>query len=140
MEKQEREAPVLAPPERVSRQFAIEFTARQLRELLDVVFADGDTLRIVLREAVGLDVGAETILAEIDDAAIGIVERSLIAAQAAGFARPLDARAVATLIVGGVEKLALAALRGTQPVDLDKLAREAAALHSIGTLSDRLKP
>jgi len=141
MERQEREAPVvLAPPEKISRAAAIEFTARQLRELLEVVFADEDTLRIVLREAVGLDVGAETILAEIDDAAIGIVERALVTAQQAGVIRALDPRAVATLVVGGVEKLALAALRSETPVDLDKLAREAAALHAIGTLSDRLKP
>ena len=140
MERQEREAPAFAPPEKISRTSAIEFTAFQLRELLEVVFADEDTLRIVLREAVGLDVGAETILAEIDDAAIGIVERSLIGAQAAGYIRPLDARAVATMIVGGVEKLALAALRGDVPVDLDKLAHEAARLHAIGTFSDRLKP
>ncbi len=140
MERQEREAPALALPEKISRTGAIEFTTLQLRELLEVVFADEDTLRIVLREAVGLDVGAETILAEIDDAAIGIVERSLVAAQAAGYIRPLDAHAVATMIVGGVEKLALAALRGDMPVDLDKLSREAARLHAIGTFSDRLKP
>jgi hypothetical protein len=140
MERQEREAPALAPPEKISRAMAIEFSARQLRELLGVVFADEDTLRIVLREAVGLDVGVETILGEIDETAIGIVERSLISAQAAGFIRPLDALAVATMVVGGVEKLALSALRSDTPVDLDKLAREASALHAIGTLSDRLKP
>ena len=44
------------------------------------------------------------------------------------------------LVVGGIEKLALAALRGERPVDLDQLAREASALHAVGTLSDRLKP
>lgn len=140
MERQEREAPAFAPPEKITRTAAIEFSAFQLRELLEVVFADEDTLRIVLREAVGLDVGAETVLAEIDDAAIGIVERSIMGAQAAGYIRPLDARAVATMVVGGVEKLALAALRGDLPVDLEKLAREAARLHAVGTLSDRLKP
>src|SRR3954469_23565290 len=140
MERQEREAPALVPPEKISRSGAIEFTAFQLRELLEVVFADEDTLRIVLREAVGLDVGAETVLAEIDETAIGIVERSLVAAQEAGYIRPLDARAVATLVVGGVEKLALSALRSAAPVDLDKLAQEAARLLSIGMLSDRLKP
>ena len=82
----------------------------------------------------------ETILGEIDAAAIAIVERSLLAAQAAGFVRPLDARAVATLVVGGVEKLALAARRGDLPLDLERLAREATRLHAIGTLSERLKP
>ena len=39
----------------------------------------------------------------------------------------------ATLVVGGVEKLGLAALRSDAPVDLDALAREATTLHAIGT-------
>ena len=71
----------------------------------------------------------------------------------------LDARAVATLVVGGVEKLALAALRGDAEIersgfagprsnakrcgaeiDLDTIVREATNLHAIGTFSDRLQP
>lgn len=127
------------PPERVSREAAIEFTARQLRELLGIVFEDEDTLRILLREAVGLDVDVEKLLGEIDDALVAIVERDIAIAQRAGFIRELDARAVATMVVGGVEKLALAALRSDAPVDLDVLAREAARLHAIGTLSDNVK-
>ncbi|MBX3157091.1 MAG: TetR/AcrR family transcriptional regulator [Deltaproteobacteria bacterium] len=128
------------PPEKVTRSSAIAYSAAQLRQLLEVVFQDDDTLRILLREAVGLDVDIEKVLGEIDDALVGIVERSLIAAQRAGFIRPLDPRAVATMVVGGVEKLALAALRSDAPVDLDRLATEATRLHAIGTLSDRLKP
>lgn len=134
-------APVsYAPPEKITRTAAIEYSARQLRAVLEVVFTDNDTLRILLREAVGLDVDVETMLGEIDDTLIAIVERSLIDTQRAGFIRELDARAVATMVVGGVEKLALAALRSDAPVDLDQLAREATRLHAIGTLSDRLKP
>jgi hypothetical protein len=125
-----------APPEKISRSVAIEFSARQLREVLEVVFQDDDTLRILLREAVGLDVDIEKLLGEIDETLIAIVEKSLVASHRAGFTRDLDARAVATMVVGGVEKLALAALR-SEAVDLDALAREAAQLHAIGTLSDR---
>jgi hypothetical protein len=44
----------------------------------------------------------------------------------------------ATIMVGGVEKLALAALRGDGAVDLDRLATEAAHLHLVGTLSRRV--
>jgi len=127
-------------PEKVTRSAAIEFSARQLREVLEVVFSDDATLRILLREAVGLDVGIEDMLGQIDEALIAIVERSLVEARDAGFVRDLDPRMVATMVVGGVEKLALAALRGDEPVDLDRLAREATRLHAIGTLSDRLKP
>ena len=137
----ERQAQVsLAPPEKITRTVAIEYSAAQLRDVLEVVFADEHTLRILLREAVGLDVDVEKMLGEIDDTLIAIVERSLIAAREAGFIRDLDAHAVATMVVGGVEKLALAALRSDAPVDLDQLAREATALHAIGTLSGRLKP
>jgi AcrR family transcriptional regulator len=140
MERQEAQMISFAPPEKVTRSAAIEYSARQLRELLEVVFEDEHTLRILLREAVGLDASIEAILGEIDSTFIAIVERSLVASQRAGFVRDLDARAVATMVVGGVEKLAFAALRGDAPVDLDVLAREATRLHAIGTLSHRLKP
>ncbi|NVB85628.1 MAG: TetR/AcrR family transcriptional regulator [Kofleriaceae bacterium] len=127
------------PPETVSRSLAVAISAKQLRRVLAVVFEDGDTLRILLREAVGLDVEVEKILAEIDDALIGIVERDLRRAMDAGYLRPLDPRAIATMVVGGIEKLGLAALRSDAPVDLDAMAKEAAALHAVGTLSHRLK-
>ncbi len=128
------------PPEQITRTAAIAFSAKQLRRVLEVVFEDQDTLRILLREAVGLDVEVEKILTEIDDALIQIVERDLERAHAAGYLRDLDAHAVATMVVGGVEKLGLHALRSEQPVDLDALVLEATRLHAIGTLSDRLKP
>ncbi len=138
MEEQSR-ATAYPPPERVSRQAAVGVAAHQLRRVLEVVFDDADTLRILLREAVGLDVEVEKLLGEIDEALIGIVERDLRRAHAAGYLRDLDARAVATLVVGGIEKLGLAALRTEAPLDLDALALEVAKVHAIGTLSDRLK-
>lgn len=128
------------PPERVTREAVIAFTVGQLHAVLTTAFDDDDTLRILLREAVGLDLDVEKLLGEIDEALIGIVEKSLIDAAAAGYLRPLDPRAVATLVVGGIEKLALSALRSDRTVDLARLAEEACRLHAIGTLSDRLKP
>jgi AcrR family transcriptional regulator len=137
MQRQSTEA-TYPPPETLTRSAIVAFSARQLRELLQIVFTDGDTLRIVLREAVGLDVDVEKILGEIDETAIAILERDLVRAQQAGILRELDARAVATIVVGGIEKLAFKALRSDAPIDLDKLAMEAARLHTIGTLSDRV--
>jgi TetR/AcrR family fatty acid metabolism transcriptional regulator len=139
MEKQSR-ATEFPPPEQMSATFVLGVSARQLRRVIEVVFEDADTLRILLREAVGLDVEVEKLLGEIDDALIGIVARDLERAQMAGYIRPLDAHAVATLIVGGIEKLFLAALRSAEPVDLDALVIEATHLHAFGTFSDRLKP
>ena len=126
------------PPERLTRAQVIEYSTMGLREILGVVFDDQDTLRILLREAGGLDVDIEQVLHEIDDALIAIVEHELRRAQEAGIVRDLDPRIAATLIVGGCEKAALAALRSDAPVDLDALAREATRLHAIGTLSDRV--
>jgi AcrR family transcriptional regulator len=130
----------LPAPEHVKRSVVWAYNAKQLKDLLSVVFDDGDTLRILLREAVGLDVEIESILAEIDAMVTGIVERDLRRALEAGFIRELDPHAVAMLIVGGVEKLALAALRSSAPIDLDVLVREATALYAVGTFSDRLQP
>jgi TetR/AcrR family fatty acid metabolism transcriptional regulator len=126
-------------PERLTRQQVVDYSAQGLREILGVVFDDDHTLRILLREAVGLDVDIEKILGEIDEALIGIVAGELARARDAGIVRDLDPRITATLMVGAIEKLALAALRSDAPVDLDALAREAATLHGIGTLSDRVR-
>lgn len=139
METMSRDA-AYPPAGDVPKSIAITVSTKQLRKVLGVVFEDSDTLRILLREAVGLDAQVETILGEIDDTLIQIVERDLIRAQQAGYVRDCDPRIAATLIVGGVEKLGLAALRSAAPVDLDALAREATTLHAIGILSDRLKP
>jgi AcrR family transcriptional regulator len=139
MEQQTTQAISFAPPEKISRAVAIEYSARQLRELLEVVFEDEHTLRILLREAVGLDVDVEAILGEIDEALIGVVDRNLRVIHAAGFIRDLDTRVVATMLVGGVEKLALAALRSDNKIDLERVALEATRLHAIGMMSDRLK-
>lgn len=129
----------LPPPEEVPRRVVLRFAADQLRRVLAAVFEDEPTLRILLREAVGLDVDVERLLGEIDDALIGLVAADLRGAQEAGFVRAdLDPRMTATLMVGGVEKLALAALRGDGAVDLDHLATEAAHLHLVGTLSRRV--
>lgn len=127
-------------PERLTRSQVVEYSAAGLREILGVVFEDDDTLRILLREAVGLDVDVENLLGEIDDALISMVATELARAREAGIVRDLDPRVTATLMVGAIEKLALRALRSDGPVDLDVLAREAATLHVVGTLSDRVRP
>jgi TetR/AcrR family fatty acid metabolism transcriptional regulator len=134
------ERPVeIAPVGQVTAEQAIRWSARRLHRLLSAVFEDQQTLRILLREAVGLDVDIEALLGEIDDALITTVETDLRAYQEAGWVRPLDPRVAATLMVGAVEKMALIALRSDEPVDLMKLANEISHLHGIGVLSDRVK-
>ncbi len=126
-------------PETLRRSAVVEWSAERLEQLYQTVFADERTLRITLREAVGLDVNIERLLGEIDDSLIAIVEGDLRAAMAAGIVRELDPRVIATVMVGGVEKLALSALRSDEPIDLKAMARETARLHSTGLLSDRVR-
>jgi AcrR family transcriptional regulator len=132
------------PPESLRRSEAIEWSARQLRRVLEVVFEDERTLRILLREAVGLDVDVEKLLGEIDEALIAVVAADLADSQKAGVVRAdLAPHLTATLMVGGVEKLALAALRSAEPagsIDIGRLALETSRLHLVGILSDRVPP
>ncbi len=130
----------LPRPEKLRREAVITWTGDRLRELIAVAFADERMLRIILREAVGLDMDVEHILSEIDDGLIAIVEQDLRASIDTGIVRPLDPHVAATLIVGGVEKLLVGALRADGPIDLDAMAQEIARMHLIGTLSDRVPP
>jgi AcrR family transcriptional regulator len=131
------------PPEALRRGDAIDWSAGQLRRVFEVVFQDERTLRILLREAVGLDMDVERLLGEIDDALIALVAADLAVSQAAGIVRAdLDPHLTATLMVGGAEKLALAALRNAEspePVDIGRLALETTRLHLVGILSDRVR-
>src|SRR5690606_4227716 len=54
METMSRET-AYPPAETVTKSTAIAVSTKQLRRVLAVVFEDGDMLRILLREAVGLD-------------------------------------------------------------------------------------
>ncbi len=135
----ERRPQRMPRPAKLVRSAVVNWSAERLEQLLETVFEDEQTLRITLREAVGLDVNIEHLLGEIDDSLIAIVEGDLRAAMEAGIVRQLDPKLTATLMVGGVEKLALAALRSEEPIDLKAMARETARLHSTGLLSDRVR-
>ncbi len=138
VDRQREEGMPRPRPERLRVEEVIAWSAQRLRSILGAVFEDQRTLRILLREAVGLDLGIDALIAEIEDHLIALVERDLLASQAAGLVRPCDAHTAATLVVGGVEKLALRALTSSAEVDLDALAREAATMHARGLLSDRV--
>ena len=129
------------PPHKLRRGDAVTWSAGQLRRVFEVVFEDEPTLRILLREAVGLDVDVEKLLGEIDEVLIAVVAADLADSQRAGIVRrDLDPQLTATLMVGGVEKLALAALRGAEPIDIGRLALETARLHLVGILSELVAP
>jgi AcrR family transcriptional regulator len=113
----------------------VAFCTRRVRHILDLVFADESTLRLVLRDAHGTDRSVDDALARIDAAMLGAMEGDMRAAQAAGVLRSdLDARLAARFVLGGVEKVVLAALAGDAPVDLDAIVKATVEIQLFGLL------
>ena len=116
----------------------VDFCKKRLRQLLDAVFIDEPTLRLVLRDARGLDGAVDQVIEMIDDLVLGAVEADVRAAQKAGLFRQGDARLMARWLLGGVEKLVLFALQEDAPVDLDAIATAAVEMELFGLLDARL--
>ena len=131
-------AVVLPPGIKPTRDQVVRFSAKSLHRVLRAVFADEASLRILVREAVGLDVGIDRILHAIDDLVIDRMASDLGAARDAGILRAdVDPRTAALFVLGGVQKLALDALSRDpkNPIDLRALAIEATRMHLLGLIS-----
>jgi AcrR family transcriptional regulator len=111
------------------------FCEHRLRELLDAVFVDEETLRLMLRDARGLDVAVDDVIAMVDQIVFDALLGDLNAAQKAGFLRPGDTRLMARFILGGIEKMCLIALREDERVDLGAIVHAAVDLELFGLLS-----
>jgi AcrR family transcriptional regulator len=145
----ENEPPLAIPADlKPTREQVLAFTARCLRRSLEAAFVDEASLRILVREAVGLDVQIDQILRAIDDIVLMHFTRDLLEAQRAGLVRAdVDVRRAALFTLGGVQKLALDALLrsndadagDTAEIDLRALAEEAARLQLDGILSPGLQ-
>lgn len=131
------EVPVGVMPTRAQ---AEAFFGASVRRMLEVVFEDEASLRILLREAVGLDVHVDAILKAIDDIVIDRFAGDLEIARRAGVVRAdVDTRAAALFAMGGIEKLALDALARGGPMDLDALVERAKRLTLYGLLAPEVK-
>jgi AcrR family transcriptional regulator len=131
----------IPPGFRPTREQSVKYAAASLRRMLEAVFEDEASLRILVREAVGLDVGIDEILRSIDDVVVDRFASDLAAAQRAGILRAdVEPRTAALFVLGGVQKLALHALDGAKRarIDLGALALEATKLNMLGLLSDEV--
>jgi AcrR family transcriptional regulator len=140
-----REAVTAMPPlsltelpagSRPSHEQTLRYAGSRLKRILEAAFADEASLRILVREAGGLDVGIDKMLHAIDELVIDRYAHDLIAAQRAGVVRAdVDARSAALFVLGGVQKLALDALSRDREVDVGALAREATRINLLGLLA-----
>src|SRR5262245_13395280 len=110
-------------------------TRRRVRVLLDAIFQDEQTLRLVLHEGRGFDEAADRIIARIDEMILAAMEEDLKGAQSIGVLRVLDTRLVARFLLGGIEKMVLTALACDEPVDLDAITAVAVDIELFGLLA-----
>ena len=127
-----RQPMVIPPGAVVTEAQSVRFVAARFREILQVVFDDARTVRLLLRAGRGADGVVDEILDKIDDAVLGLIEADLAAAQEAGLVRPCDVRFVARFFLGGLEKVCMSYLDEDRPIDLDSIAREGALLEICG--------
>lgn len=126
-------------PERLLPGAVVAFCEARMRELLDAIFVDEATLRLVLREARGLDGVVDKVTAKIDQAILAAMERDLEEAQRLGVLAPTDARMTARYSLGGIEKLVLTALAQGEALDLGQVVEQTVRLQLFGLLTDEIK-
>ncbi len=133
-----------APPKLIAR-----FCETRLRVLLDAVFADEASLRLVVREARGIDAppaqagdrvapgqGIDRVIARIDGIVLGALQGDLTTAARLGVIHCPEPTLTAEFVLGGVQKMVLRALEQEKPVDLDAIVRVAITIQLFGLLSD----
>jgi AcrR family transcriptional regulator len=117
----------------------IAFVEGRCRQIMDVVFADADTAKLILNMARGTGFARNT-LARIDAQVVGVIEADIRAAMDRGVLRTFDARIIAEFIVGGIEKIVIRALDDERAIDVARIAREIAVVLSGGLLPGNCQP
>ncbi len=124
---------------RPSREEVIAFAAKSLQHKLEAAFEDEASLRILVREAVGLDLRMDAVLRALDDIVADRVAEDLTIAQHAGIVRrDANPRQAALFMLGGIQKLALDALGRAATIDIAELALTATRMNMTGLLSDEV--
>ncbi len=117
----------------------VAYCQKRLRALLDAVFEDEATLRLVLREARGLDGGVDRMVRRVDEAVLSALIRDLESARDLGLVACDAPELTALFVLGGVEKMVLSQLENDEPIDLDRIVETAIHLQLFGMLSARTR-
>ena len=118
----------------------VRFCEQRMRELLDAIFVDEETIRLVLRDARGHDHVVEEVISEIDGLMLKALEREIRAGQKLGILGPGDPVFLARHHLGGIEKVVLMALaRDDEPLDLDAVVRSTVRVQLFGMLAKEVR-
>jgi len=125
---------------RLSAKTVQGFCEQRMRQLLDTIFVDEPTIRLVLRDARGLDHVVEKVITEIDGLLLEALEREIRAGQKLGVLGPGDPVFLARHNLGAIEKVVLTALaRDPEPLDLDAVVRDTVRVQLFGMLAKEVR-
>jgi AcrR family transcriptional regulator len=110
----------------------LQFCERRLRELLDAIFVDEQTLRLVVREARNLDGVLGKVIDNIDTLVLAALEHDLMIAQRARILRLGDPMMFARYTLGGIEKVILMALLKDERIDLGAMVHQCVQIELFG--------
>ena len=117
----------------------VQFCRARLREMLTALFADEETLRLLLRDARGLDGVVDRAIQRIDDLILREMEADIRTAQAGRIMRKVPPKPAARYLLGGVEKMILAAVAADEPIDVGAIVDTAVELQLFGILHEEVR-
>lgn len=124
---------------RMNAALIAKFCRLRLREMLEAVFADEQTLRLLLRDARGLDGVVDRAIARIDDMILCAMEEDIRVAQEGGVMRKVPPKLAARYLLGGVEKMVMMAVTGDEELDLAAIVDTAIELELFGILHEEVQ-
>jgi len=122
----------------VAAPLIVQFCRARLREMLAALFADEEILRLLLRDARGLDGVVDRAIDKIDSMIAREMEADIRAAQAGRVMRKVPPKLAARYLLGGVEKMILAAIAADEPLDLGAIVDTAVELQLFGILHEEV--
>ena len=136
-----RERPTVAIPRRARPpvDVIVQFCRARLREMLQEIFVDEEILRLLLREARGVDGVVDRAIAKIDGMILAEMETDIRVAQAGRIMRKAPPTLAARYLLGGVENMILAAIAADEPIDIGAIVDTAVELQLFGILHEEVR-
>jgi AcrR family transcriptional regulator len=135
------ERPAVAVPRGLKPPIAVivQFCRARLRELLQEIFVDEEILRLLLREARGVDGVVDRAIAKIDGMILTEMEMDIRAAQNGRIMRKVPPKLAARYLLGGVENMILAAIAADEAIDIAAIVDTAVELQLFGILHEEVR-
>jgi len=112
----------------------VAFNKARLTRMIDTIFVDEATIRLIVREGRGQDPDVDRVIAAIDRLLLEALEGDLRSAQRLGILRPGDPAMIAQLFLGGIERIIFTTLETDAPFDRAALVQQIVDVQLFGIL------